>query len=157
MLLLVFSVTRGREAAIWDDRGLLLRSVCDRAAGLASASAVGTGAVTLRLLLVVLRLRLPSLLDITSKWAACVALKAGGGRLGSSLWLTPLGDRECVLDLRVVVVGACSSPDVSLEVGTEVRLPACRLRPLFSLLLAESCLALSLCRLLKASAILSLI
>lgn len=68
VLLLEFSVIEGRRLSACVDCGLLLRSVCDLAAGRAWGSATGIGVVALRLLLVVLRLRLPpSSLEFTSR------------------------------------------------------------------------------------------
>lgn len=68
VVLLELDVMEGRAELKLSDWGLLLKSVCDRAAGLASGAATGTGAVELRFpLVVLLLLRLPSSPDWTSK------------------------------------------------------------------------------------------
>ena len=119
MLLLELSDIRGRNIGECCDCGLLLRSVCDLAAGLASISAAGTGAVARRPPLVVRLLRLePSSPELTSKWVARIALIDGGGLLCSPLWLIALGVLEWVLCV-LVDPRMASSPDVSLDSGAE--------------------------------------
>lgn len=82
-----------------------------------------------------------------------------GGLLGSSSWLraltvlmalTALGVLECVLRLP-------DDRSVETSLDREAEALSARLRSLPSRLVSLSCLALSLCRLLNASAILSLI
>ena len=63
----LLELVKGRRFPASTDCVVLLKSVEDLAAGLARASATGTGAVELRLLLVVLRLRLPSSLERMSR------------------------------------------------------------------------------------------
>lgn len=159
VVLLELDVTEGRVEVRLSDCGLSLRSVWERAAGLASGAATGVGAVELRFPLVVLLLRLPSSLDWTSRCADWVALIDGGGLLGSSPWLTALtvlmaltalGVLECVLRLP-----DDRSTETSLDPEAEAL--SARLRLLSSRLESLSCLAFSSCRLLNASAILSLI
>jgi hypothetical protein len=70
VVLLEFVVTDGRPEFRSAERGLLLKSVCDRAAGLDCGSATGIGSVELRLPLVVRLLRLPSSPECTSRWLA---------------------------------------------------------------------------------------
>jgi hypothetical protein len=67
VLLLVFDSDSGPLIGVWVERGLSLRSVCDRDPLRVSITAAG---VEFRLLLVVLLLLLLSSLDWTSRWLA---------------------------------------------------------------------------------------
>lgn len=72
----------------------MLKSVCDRAAGLVSGVITGPGAVELRGALKVLCLLRPPEFRPTSRWLACTALIDGGGLLCSLLKLPDLGDDD---------------------------------------------------------------